>query len=155
LIGDKISRHNPPSNVLAGSRRRYARSTWFLTFILVSLATTGCGPRMATVRGKVSREGQAVSGGKVNFSPIGEGQPAAGLIQPDGTFQLSTHQENDGAKLGSYRITVLDEHASGEESLRTIYTGPETFTVDVQSGQENDIAIDIRRDAGWKATDGN
>jgi hypothetical protein len=110
---------------------------------------------MVDVHGTVARNGQPMSAGKVLFSPLSDGEPAAGIIQPDGTFQLSTHRENDGALIGKYRVAILGGHTEDEYAPRMIFTPPEELTIDVRPGQDNDVKIDIREDNGWRAARSN
>ncbi len=75
------------------------------------LALAGCGQgsglRMYPIRGEVSYNGKPVTTGSVIYIPSGSaGKQAAGKIQPDGTFQLTTRQGNDGAVEGAYQIVV-------------------------------------------------
>jgi hypothetical protein len=108
---------------------------------------------MVEVHGTVTRNGQPMSGGKVLFAPLSDGARAAGIIQTDGSFQLSTQRENDGAMVGKYRVTVLGEHLAN--SPRMIFTPPEEHSVDVRPGQANEVKIDIREDNGWRAARSN
>jgi len=64
------------------------------------------------VSGKVSVNGQPASGVLVLLHPA-EASPAAkaGVLpsattQEDGTFQLSSYDQNDGAPLGGYSVTI-------------------------------------------------
>lgn len=64
------------------------------------------------VSGKVSVKGQSASGVLVLLHPA-EGSPAAkeGVIpsattEEDGTFQLSSYEQDDGAPLGEYSVTI-------------------------------------------------
>ncbi|HZY90490.1 MAG TPA: hypothetical protein VFE78_37050 [Gemmataceae bacterium] len=73
------------------------------------LGAGGCGPKLYPVRGKVSLgDGKPVTEGMVVFERKGEEKPvtARGEIQPDGSFQLSTHRPGDGAPAGTYRVLV-------------------------------------------------
>jgi hypothetical protein len=75
----------------------------------LSLGLVGCGaggPASGEVKGKVTFNGQPVSGGSVSFSPIDipEAKPAVGDVAADGTFQLSTNTANDGAAVGKHRV---------------------------------------------------
>jgi hypothetical protein len=82
-----------------------------LTIILViaSLGIVGsCGSGqlpVAPAGGKVLYRGKSLEFGSVMFQP-NAGPPARGIIQPDGTFQLSTYGVNDGAVLGTHRVRV-------------------------------------------------
>jgi hypothetical protein len=119
---------------------------------VIALVLSGCGAQMMPVRGSVARDGNPLRGGKIEFTPVAKGQPAVGLIQPDGTFQLSTNRENDGAMAGGYRITVLGERAAEDRTPRMIYSGPEDFIIDVLPGQDNEVPINIREIDGWRVT---
>ena len=68
----------------------------------------GCGNpvEIAPIQGKVTYKGQPLKFGTVMFQPMSGGQHAEGLIQPDGSFKLSTHNAGEGARLGTNRISV-------------------------------------------------
>ena len=92
--------------------------------LLGSLALTlaGCSasastpPRTLPVHGKVTYKGQPLTGGKIQFEPDGAGREANGTIGSDGTFTLSTYEENDGAVPGTHRVAVRGQ-AKGVRSL--------------------------------------
>src|SRR5262245_9136078 len=74
--------------------------------VIVILAGCG-GPRFHPVRGiVVFPDGKPLSGGWVTFEPLDSGvkTSAVGDIQPDGTFQLTTARNGDGAMAGRYRV---------------------------------------------------
>lgn len=81
---------------------------------LCAALLTGCGgsgeelPDTAPVRGKVTYNGKPLPGGTVMFHPQQEGQgnPATGDIQEDGTYELTTYNTKDGAVLGPHKVTV-------------------------------------------------
>lgn len=81
------------------------------TFSLIFLGgavLVGCGsnrPSLAPVSGRVTIDGQPVKVGRVMFYPT-QGRPASGPIQPDGSYELTTFEANDGAMLGSHRVTI-------------------------------------------------
>lgn len=71
-------------------------------------AAGGCGNNrlpIAPAEGNVVYQGQPLAFGSVMFQPT-KGPPARGVIQPDGSFQLSTYGNNDGAVIGSHRVRV-------------------------------------------------
>lgn len=82
---------------------------------MLSLVATliGCGdasglPRRYPVSGTVTYKGQPVAKGTITFSPVddkGDGRSASGVIQ-DGQYQLTTHDDNDGAIPGKYQVTI-------------------------------------------------
>jgi hypothetical protein len=134
------------------TRRIFTSSTSLPAIVLMASVLSGCGSEMAAVQGSVAHEGKPLSGGKIIFTPVAEGQPAFGMIQPDGTFQLSTQRENDGARAGQYRVSVLGDRPAKEGAPRMIFSAPEEFSVDIRSGQNNEVPIHIRAVDGWRAT---
>ena len=73
------------------------------------------GPQTTTVQGRVTYQGQPVSQGYVSFLPTGPAsgdtpsRPATGTLNPDGTYQLATFGENDGAIPGDYQVTIVSK----------------------------------------------
>jgi hypothetical protein len=120
-----------------------------------SLITGGCGnDQLMPVHGSVKNEDQLVTGGSVVFKPVGEGRPAFGPIQSDGTFQLTTLSPNDGAMIGQYRVTVAGKRDPGTERTGPTYIGPPALLFEVAAGKDNAFQIHIRKADGWKATNG-
>jgi hypothetical protein len=100
------------------------------------------------VSGKVTLDGQPMKHGHVGTIPsVGRG--AHGDIQPDGTFELHTYANGDGARVGTHKVGVAAYDANaprGPESeygkllVPKPYTNPETsgLTLDVPAdGLEN------------------
>lgn len=85
-------------------RRRLRRRGWTTAIVILAV---GCNNRPPTspVSGKVLYNGAPLPYGTVILQPA-QGQPAAGAIQPDGTFRLSTFAENDGATPGAHKVSV-------------------------------------------------
>lgn len=69
---------------------------------------SGCDsrPGRVPVSGKVVIDGQPLTKGFVTVVPA-DGRPATGQIQSDGTFRLTTFDENDGCLKGTHPVTVL------------------------------------------------
>lgn len=80
----------------------------FAVLACCSLLSTGCGKSVEVVpiQGSVSYNGKPLKFGTVMFQPLSGGQHAQGLIQPDGTFTLTTHNVGEGACLGTNRVSV-------------------------------------------------
>ena len=79
------------------------------TICLIACAlTSGCdsGPATGRVTGAVTYDGEAVEEGTVTFYPTQGGRPATGKIQSDGTYELCTYGDGDGAFVGNYRIAI-------------------------------------------------
>lgn len=99
---------------------RVARSTetqtlcrWYGGICLLALAL-GCGPQVnrdtpetAIVKGVVRFRDAPLPEGIVRFFPDDTtGNPASGMIEPDGSFELSTYARHDGAVVGTHKVTV-------------------------------------------------
>jgi hypothetical protein len=75
---------------------------------LVLLGAGGCGGEtFFPVSGKVVyKDGTPVSAGLVIFEPVSQKISARGEIQADGSFQLGTRKDNDGALEGDYKVLI-------------------------------------------------
>lgn len=84
------------------------RCVWVVV-LMVSLS--GCGAPITTypVSGRVTLDGQPLPGGSILFEPVSNsaGYSSRGLIQEDGSFQLTTFIQHDGAPAGQYRVAVI------------------------------------------------
>ena len=91
----------------AGSVFRLPEIGAVLLFSL-PLVFAGCGggPQLAEVAGAVTLDGTPLKFGSVVFQHVEGGQPARADIAPDGSFQLSTFRQNDGARVGKNRVQV-------------------------------------------------
>jgi hypothetical protein len=120
----------------------------------------GCSGQATTgqVTGKVTHNGEAVTGGVVTFAPTGGtvGKPATGEISSDGTYSLSTYEPGDGAAVGRHRVLFAppvpetpeqpadsDEHQEDVE-VEIPYSGlmPKEKEVEVAKGA-NEINIEL------------
>jgi hypothetical protein len=116
---------------------------------LLLLGFSGCGHSSAAtgaptspVRGKVTYKGQPLTKGRVIFEPDGKGKQATGEIQPDGTFVLTTYQKDDGAVVGTHRVSI-DAPA---KVLPIKYGSPNTskLEVEVAEGKTDPYTFDLR-----------
>src|SRR5262245_45613884 len=75
---------------------------------LVLFGAGGCGSQtLFPVSGKVTyKDGKPVTAGLVIFEPVVQKPSARGEIQADGSFQLGTHQDNEGAVEGEYKVLI-------------------------------------------------
>ena len=86
-----------------------------LLFAALALAASGCGNKgLMKVRGIVTLDGKPVENAMVTFLPSqnGVGKTATGRTGPDGSFQLSTRDQNDGAVPGDYLVIVQYEEGT-------------------------------------------
>jgi hypothetical protein len=81
-----------------------------LLIAAVCLGIWGCSdgrPTRVPVSGKVLIDGQAVTFGSLQFLPkSGQGRPSSASIRADGTFIVSTFEDDDGCTLGSFDVLV-------------------------------------------------
>jgi hypothetical protein len=83
----------------------------------------GCGskyPETAPVRGKVTVGGVPVTTGRINFYPTSGARLSSGEIQPDGSYSLTTFKSNDGAFLGTHRVTITSTKVTGSEPAKSV-----------------------------------
>jgi hypothetical protein len=79
------------------------------TAFALAVVTVGCSQRetLNPVLGKVLYQGQPLAGALVSFHPEdGNARLATGYTKEDGTFKAVTG-EVEGAKPGTYRITIM------------------------------------------------
>jgi hypothetical protein len=84
------------------------------TGAVLALVLVGCGDArkpVFPVRGKMLFRGNPAVGALVVFNPVGESDPKAvkpqGLVESDGSFEVSTYGEKDGATPGEYIVTFV------------------------------------------------
>jgi len=81
--------------------------------LLTVVCCLGCGTgdqmETAKVTGKVTFDGQPVTGGQLLFAPNASGdepgKAGAAQIQSDGTFTVSTYGDGDGAVIGTHTVS--------------------------------------------------
>jgi hypothetical protein len=123
----------------------------------VACAIAGCGKpsyqlETAPVRGVVTLDGQPLPSGYV-VVPTAKGHMASGKIQSDGTFVLTTYEEDDGAQVGTHPVVVneipVDEFSPIPKTQRvaipTRYTraGTSGLQVEVKSGEDNFLELKL------------
>lgn len=90
-----------------------------LLFVGAIFLLAGCSdgrPARVPVAGTVFIDGKPLTKGSIMVIPDGE-RPAGGSIGPDGRFQLTSYQLNDGVVPGTHRVTVqATEHISERET---------------------------------------
>ena len=125
-------------------------------------AAWGCGsagdegfPVTFPVQGKVTLKGQPLPKGSISFIPS-EGRPSTAIIQPDGSYVLSTFKEKDGAVPGRYRVTVTATDADpmqmprpGGPAPKSLvpkkYNRPETSRLEaVVDKKSNEFPFDLQ-----------
>jgi hypothetical protein len=121
-------------------------TTWPL-FVVVAIA--GCGqklpanPKTYPVHGKVTLEGEPMTGGKVMFTQEGSNIEGIGKISKDGEYYAYQFVGQDGLMPGEYKIWLLQyggEPAEVPEQYRSGATSGLTFTV---QEEENTFDVDF------------
>jgi hypothetical protein len=127
----------------------------FVLALLVGAVSPGCQSHeleTAAVHGKVTLDGAPVKKGTVMFVPS-LGRAGHGVIAPDGTFDVTTYSDGDGAVIGEHKISVFvpyDENASSEEMaknrlpIKYATTASSGLTCNVKSGQVNEVHLDLQ-----------
>jgi len=91
-----------------------------------------------TIRGRVTRNGVAVSGGNVMFVPKERGAPyrlAQGMIAADGTYEVS------GAEPGDYDVRVNTMGAYNDAMPYTVVSNA-VFDIDLKGASVHGVALD-------------
>ena len=96
-----------------------------LLVLLAFAPLLGCEdkPPVAPASGKVLYNGEPLPYGNIMFQPA-QGQTGGAVIQPDGTFRVSTFSEYDGAIIGSHKVSVAC-YSSQAPSMKAKQTGGE------------------------------
>src|SRR5262249_15361691 len=114
--------------------------------------------RAYPVRGKVFFEGSPPSEAMVTFHLLNTttkkfDRAGDALVEPDGSFTLSTYTANDGAPVGEYAVTVVwskpfvdAQGKPGPNLLPERYSKPDTsdLRVKVKDGT-NDFVLELRK----------
>jgi hypothetical protein len=90
---------------------RIRRGLFLLGWVGLLLFSAGCGSPTQPVDGRVLFPGgepaTRLEGYMVTFESTGEPRvSASGVVQADGTFQVGTYRERDGAVLGKHRVAL-------------------------------------------------
>ena len=150
-------------NVFAFQGFRAVAATLALAALTTSLAGCGSGDGKTYRAGGtvVFKDGAPMRGGKIELSPMGEVNSAsgkslpnpAGVIEKDGTFQLTTYRPFDGDLSGRYRAIVQElqyETKLGQPppkpTIDSRYTRYDTSGLEVEIKEgTNDLTITIDR----------
>lgn len=85
-----------------------------LAGVILALAVVSCGENrkpVYPVHGKALFRGRAAEGALVIFNPVDESDPKPvkpqGVVASDGSFEISTYGERDGAPAGEYAVSFV------------------------------------------------
>jgi hypothetical protein len=140
-----------------------------LVAFMFVLMGTSCGGRARfpayPVKGLVRFEGKPVEGARVFFhprektaSPIDSYLPS-GIVDADGSFELTTYEEGDGAPVGEYEVTITrrTEQAKsdedGDDLIPPLYGSPGTSPLRATvEATTNNLKPFILTSQGWHPT---
>jgi hypothetical protein len=130
-------------------------------WLWLAIAACGCGgsdhPDTVQATGTVTFNGEPVSGAKVVFAAASL-DPATGITDSSGRFELSTFGTNDGAVPGQYAVTVTKTKSVGgmsaDEEHAALAAGqkvPPPQTVDelpakYKSAETSDLTAEVTPD---------
>ena len=118
--------------------------------ILLLLCLLGCGaeeevrPPLYPVRGSLLINGKPAGGALLVLHPADGNFDARGSrprakVQADGSFQVSTYQDGDGAPVGEYQVAVLwfdnPDSSNPWDKLGGRYANPKTTEIRVSVGE--------------------
>ena len=126
-----------------------------LTASAALLLVGGCNGQpfeLAPARGRVTVNGKPLTAGQVMFAPramqgsVEPGRPALANLRDDGTFELATYREGDGAIVGEHMVTLFGP--SGAAKLPPGIPSFKRFAVRgeplrVEANTDNTFEIDI------------
>ncbi len=104
-------------------------------------------PKLVTVNGKITFNGQPLTAGSINFHPaltntFTKDNPSS-ILQEDGSFNMKTFPYGDGVSPGEYKITLAPQLATRISLPNLAYPEKTTAKITVpETGLENFI-LDI------------
>lgn len=121
------------------------------TFALALLPLAGCGGGdfpTAKVTGTVLCEGKPVSGIHVFFEPLQTGtdglvgKQGIGQTDADGTFEITTYKDGDGAVVGKHRVRVgWSDRADSSSCPCEVDSEKDLMQVEVKKGETNEFEL--------------
>lgn len=116
--------------------KRFGGLPLLLSGLLVA-TLIGCGGKPATVSGVVTLDGKPLQRGTVGFTPVARGMRAAGVIDGEGRYSLSTNRDA-GLEIGEYAVTVVSREPGPEGAqgppMPGPYITPQHYAVESTSG---------------------
>lgn len=106
-------------------------------------------PERVPVGGVVLIDGQPLKSGNIKFVPK-NGRPSAGKIGPDGHFNLTCYDGNDGALLGTHRVQVASNRIISDSKIE--WYAPRNYADFRTSGIEVEVTKpvdDLKIELNW------
>lgn len=110
----------------------------FVSLLITGFAGCGDGrPMRVPVSGQVLIDGKPLTRGDVRFiSPVG--RAAQGRLDNEGRFSLTCYEENDGALLGTHKVSITSAVGLGPNATR--WFAPKKYSDCRTSGLTQEIA---------------
>ncbi len=88
-----------------------------LVCLLPLTVVVGCGrgPELATVSGLVTVDGKPVPNAMITFFPEFSGTTSYGVTDPNGKYVLMFTDQDRGALIGSFRVSITTKKRSKDE----------------------------------------
>lgn len=125
--------------------------------LCATLATIlGCGgrevPELGYVSGKVTMDGQPMTGVEVHFHPQGEdgGRSAVGITDSEGNYVLQYFAGEEGTKLGPNKVSIMTHWPDGEpgdgeyEKIPPIYHGQRSTLMETVVEGDNTFNFELK-----------
>jgi len=126
------------------------KASWVLAG-LVGLFVAGCGSKVASVKGKVTMDGQPLKNATVEFQPEDNSRPSRGVTDESGYYRLKHTMRENGALIGSHKVRIsTGSESDGQRGKPTIvpeivpakYNVKSELVKEVKSGS-NEINFDL------------
>jgi len=121
---------------------------------VVCMAGCGGGTELYPVNGKVQWKGGGAATELANYNislQSADRKSSGGIIQPDGSFSISTLAENDGAVVGKHRVAISPPEAeidipAPRPILAARYGSFETSGLEIEVNREpNNVTLEVER----------
>jgi hypothetical protein len=122
--------------------------------VLLSISL-GCGgiDDLASVRGKVTLDGQPLEGAMVVFAPTSAGSTSYGRTDANGEYEMMFSDDDKGAWLGENVVRISTEDVGSGDSpakkevVPAVYNQRSTLKATVEK-KANTFDFDLKSDAG-------
>lgn len=120
----------------------------FVTASLLVGMLAGCGapkglPKLGTVTGKVTLDGQPLKKARIQFTPD-TSRPSGAMTDDQGQYELIFNENMKGAAVGKHTVRINSGSAMEPEKLPPKYNTKSELTADVKEGSNSPINFDLK-----------
>ena len=116
----------------------------FALLAALTLLLMGCGKYDAKVSGTVKYDGGLLDRGTVLFYPTSGGASAYGRIQPDGSFEIKTG-DDQGLSAGDYRVAVTSVERIPAETKGDTPRAKTLIPLDFKDAQKSGLSFTVAK----------